>query len=184
MKLRLGLYLPDFPPTITPLGIAVHTQGLADYGPKRVRKTCQRMTEAGVAPWLIEQFREWALRLPAELCGWVDAAYAARIAAWAACAGRRLPNGKAISGAVIDGVKPSTFRIILHPEPFAVPQGVTAGASWADRIEVVAAYLDQHDTWLRRCDDLIAWELGNLIGIRHGFSPRVVGEEVGNKSPC
>ena len=185
MNLRLGAYDPALPPKHTPLGITVYAYGLDDYGPKRVRKTSQRMIEAGVALWIIEQFREWGLRLPEELPAWIDNAYTERINAWRACVGHRLPNGKTISNDKLNGVTPASFRIILHPEPFAVPQGgLTAGASWSDRVEVVAAYLDQGNTWLRKCDDLIAWELGNLIGIRHGFSPRVVGEEIGNRSPC
>lgn len=184
MNLRLGLYLPDFPPTVTPLGITVHTCGLLDYGSKRVRKTCQRMIEANVQPWIIEQFREWGLRLPAELPTWIDTAYTERMTAWGACIGHRLPNGHLVSAALLHSTPPTSIKVILHPEPFAVPQGKTAGASWSDRVEVVIAYLDQHDTWLRKCDDLIAWELGNLIGIRHGFSPRNVNEEIGNRSPC
>ena len=184
MNIRLGPYDPAYPPLTTPLGIVVHTNGLADYGPKRVRKMCNRMVDADVQPYIIEQFREWALRLPAELPTWIDTAYSDRLAAWHACRGCKLPNGTTISATVLDSVKPTSFRVILHPEPFAVPQGVTAGASWSDRVEVILAMLDQNDTWLRKCDDLIAWELGNLIGIRHGFSPRNPAEEVGNKTPC
>jgi hypothetical protein len=188
MNLRLGAYDSTLPPKITPLGIVYHEYGLSDYGGKRVRKTCTRMTEAGVEPYIIAQFREWALRLPVELPAWIDGAYERRMAAWRACVGKRLPNGRTISADILDRVTPASFRVILHPEPFAVPQGITAGFSYSDRVEAVGAYLGSYEgvpnSWLRKCDDLIEYELGNLIGIRHGFAPQRIEDEIGSKSPC
>ena len=188
MNLRLGLYLPDFPPTVTPLGITVHTCGLLDYGSKRVRKTCQRMIDEQVSDWIINQFREWALRLPAELPAWIDAAYTERLNAWQICVGKRLPNGKAISDDVLNRITPASFCVVLHPEPWAPAGVLTAGASWSDRVEVVVAYLGSSEgvanSWLRKCDDLFAWELGNLIGLRCGYRPKSVETEIGNGSPC
>ena len=143
------------------------------------------MVKQRVEPALIEQFEEWALRLPDELPLWIDQAYTDRLNAWRACVGRQLPNGTTISASVLDRVTPQSFVIKLHRDPFPVVQGVlTAGASWTDRIEVVVAYLDNDNTWLRRCDALIEYELGNLIGIRHGFAPQIAAHEIGDRSPC
>ena len=185
LKLRLGAYNPDAPPKRTPLGITVFTYDLDDYGPKRVRKTCQRMIEAGIADYMIEQFREWALRLPAELLGWADGIYRAQLDKWLDCVGHRLPDGTTIKRSVLDGITPASITIKLHAEPFTPPRGVlTAGAAWTDRIEVITALVDHDNTWLRKCDDLMAWELGNLIGLRCGYRPRSVETEIGNQSPC
>lgn len=185
LKLRLGAYDPTLPPKRTPLGITLYAYGLDDYGPKRVRKTCQRMIEAGVSDWLIEQFRGWALRLPAELPMWADTAYTVQVDKWLACVGRRLPDGTTVKQSVLSTITPASITIKLHETAFNTPQGVlTAGAAWTDRIEVVAALVDHDNTWLRRCDELFAWELGNLIGLRCGYRPRTVEAEIGNQSPC
>jgi hypothetical protein len=188
MNIRLGDFDGGLPPKITPLGITYFSYGLDDFGKNRVRKAANRMTEAGVQPYIIAQFREWALRLPAELPQWLDKAYSDRQTAWRACIGRRLPNGKQISADVLDRATPGSLRVILHPEPFQVPQGLTAGAAYDDRIEVVIAYLGayegQENVWLRKCDDLAQWEIGNWIGVQHGFRPMVVAQEIGSNPPC
>jgi hypothetical protein len=188
MNIRLGLYDSSLPPKITSLGITYFPYGLDDYPPNRLRKTCNKMTKLGVEPYLITQFREWAARLPAELPAWIDNAYTERINAWRACVGYQLPNGKTISKDVLDKVTPGSFKVILHPEPFQVPQTITAGAAYIDRVEVVIAYLGPYEgkpnAWLRKCDDLCQWEISNMIGIRHGFSPMDVSQEIGNRSPC
>ena len=185
MELRLGLYNHNAQPKRTPLGITVYTHDLDDYGPKRVRKTCNRMLAENVEQHLVDQFREWALRLPAELLTWIDGLYCAAIHQWSVCVGHHLPDGSTIKKTVLDSITPASFTIRLQPGPFQTPQGIlTAGASWTDRIEVLAAYLGSENTWLRKCDDLIAWELGNLIALRHDYHPSGVAGEVGNRSPC
>lgn len=189
MNLLLGPHDPQAPPKTTPAGITYYAYGLDEYSEKRInKKAVGRMVKANVEPWLIEEFREWALRLPTELAGWIDTAYFDRLTAWRACTGSKLPNGTTISENVLDRVTPQSFKVIFHPEPFAVPQGITAGYSQDDRVEVVIAYLGSYEgkvnTWLRKCDDLLQWEIGNLIGIRHGFRPQDPAQEIGSRSPC
>jgi hypothetical protein len=185
MKIHLGDFVEERTPLITPLGIMVHEHGLVDYGPKRVRKACNKMTVEGVSPAVIAEFRTWALQIPNDLCSWIDTVWAVRMQAWAECVGQRLPNGATISQTKIDDLIRKPPPIIMHADPFPVNGSVlTAGVAYDDRIEVVLAYLDQHNTWLRKCDDLIAWELGNLIGIRHGYRPSDPDKEIGNKVPC
>jgi hypothetical protein len=185
MIIKLGAYNPGAPPKTTPGGLLVYTYGLDEFGKNKIRKACNRMTEAGVEPYIIAEFREWATRLPIELLDWMDAEWRARLAAWRSCVGRSLPNGTRISSGTLNSLAANPPRVVLHPEPFLVPQGVkTAGAAYKNKIEIVIAFLDQKDTWLRRCDHLGAWEFGNLIGINHGFSPQNVGQEIGDKSPC
>lgn len=186
MNLPLGDYNPQAPPKISPAGLTYWAFGLDEYGPKRVKKKCvNRMVAEGVSPAIIAEFREWALRLPTELPAWIDTAWATRLNDWFACVGCRLPNGATITDTGLHSAIANPPKIILHPEPFRVPQGVlTAGAAYNDRIEVVIAFLDQHGTWLRKCDDLIVWEAGNWIARRFGFSPQDASQEIGSKSPC
>ena len=186
MKILMGSYNEQAPPKVTAAGISYWAFDLDNYGPKRInKKAVNRLTRAGVSPEIIATFREWALRLPAELSDWIDTAWQGRIDAWRACVGQRLPNGAEITASKLNSITPQSFKIIFHPEPFLVVQGVkAAGAAWADRIEVVIAYLDANNTWLRKCDDLLAWEFGNCLGIRHGFSPQDPTQEIGSKTPC
>jgi len=184
MDIKLGSYDSQAPPKITPLGISYFPYGLDDYGPKKVKRAVARMTEAGVQPYIIAEFREWALRLPTELQSWLDAAYQARMDGWRACIGHRLPNGKEITASVLDKITPVSFKIIFHPAPFAVPQGLTVdGCAYNDRIEIVIADLSNDNTWLRKCDALAQWEIGNLIARRFDYFPDP-DHEVGNHDPC
>ena len=189
MNLALGVYNSNADSKRTPLGIEYFPFGLDDYGPKRIRKKgINKMVEAGVEPYIIEQFRTWATALPENLPAWLDERFESRMAAWRACVGKPLPNGRLIDAKVLDGV-PGSFKVFLHPEPFPVMGGqITCGASYPDRIDVVAYYLGSSEgvpnSWLRKCDDLFEWEIGNLIGIRHGYSPTDVSQEIGSRSPC
>lgn len=143
------------------------------------------MTEQGVAEYIIAEFREWGLRLPAELATWIDKAYSERMADWRGCIGHYLPNGEQITASKLDKCSPDKLRVILHPEPFAVPQGVlTAGCAYSDRIESVIVYLDSGNTWLRRCDQICSWEFGNLIARNCGYSPQDASKEIGSRKPC
>jgi len=185
LNIRLGNYDAQRPPKTTALGLLYYPYGLDDFGKNKVRKACNRMTEAGVEPYIIAEIREWVPRLPAELPIWIDAAWTARMKAWTACVGSRLPNGKEITQGTLNKCAVNPPRVVLHPEPFLVPQGVkTAGAAYKDRIEIVIAYLDANNTWLRKCDDLIAWELGNWLGIQFDYRPQDVSKEIGNRAPC
>jgi len=188
MNLKLGTYVANAPAKTTPLGIVYWPRGCDDYGQKRVQKTCNRMVEAGVQPHIIDEFRAWALLLPTELPTWIDAAYTERITDWRSCIGKKLPNGKTITAGNVNKVTPRYFQIFLHPRPFLMTGRTEAGlvpaAAWDTRIEVLTAYLSDSNTWFRRCDKLIVWEIGNLISRNCGFSPMDVNQEIGHRRPC
>lgn len=191
MNIRLGDYDPNALIKTTPLGVRYLAHGLDDFGKNRIRKACVKMTNAGVADWIIDGFRLWATALPNDLPNWIDAAYLNRMTDWHACAGCKLPNGRVITTARLTAIQPSDLMIVFHDEPWPVSgrgNAVTCGAAYKDRIEVVDAYLGAYDgvenTWLRRCDQLIEWELGNWLGIQFDFSPQNINEEIGNKKPC
>lgn len=183
MDIKLGPYDPNAPPKITPLGLTYFDYGLSDYGPKKVKRAVARMTEAGVQPYIIAEFRAWALELPTELPDWLDAAFRARKDAWIACIGKRLPNGKEITAEGLARITPASIKVLFHPTPFAGPHGMTVdGLAYTDHIEVVIADLSNDNTWLRRCDHLAEWEFGNLIARRFDYFP-APNDEIGNHNP-
>ena len=185
MNIRLGDFDPTLPAKHTPLGICYEPRGLDDYGKNRLRKSLNKLRAAGIGESILAEFEPWARALPTELPNWIDAVYLARLKDWQESIGKRLPNGATITETGLARVVPSRVRIVFHPEPFPVVQGVlTAGAAYQDHIEVVIAYLDQHDTWLRRCDQLIEWELGNWIARQFGFAPQDASLEIGNHKPA
>lgn len=184
MNIRLGDYDQSLPPKRTPLGILYFPYGLDDFGKNRIRKAVRKMTEAGVLEYIVNQFKEWATQLPVELPSWIDAAYTARLADWRRCIGRKLPNGVTITASKLDSITPDSFKIIFHPEPFQSRGGLTVdGLATPDKIEVVIADLSDGNTWLRRCDQLIEWEIGNMISMRCGYHT-TPDKEIGNKNPC
>lgn len=187
MNIRLGPYDATSQPKRTPLGIEYNIHGLDEYGPRRVKKVAARMEAAEVAQYIIDDFERWATAMPSELPNWLDAAYMARMKDWQACVGHRLSNGTLIDLATLDSLLPEKVKIIFHPHAFPVPQRdnvLTDGAAYMDRIEVAIVSLESNNTWLRKGDVLVEWELGNWIARQFGFSPQDDRLEIGNKRPC
>lgn len=185
MNIRLGDYDPTLPPKTTPLGITYYPYGIDDYGPKRVRKAIRKMRLASVAEYIIAEFEPFALALPDELANWIDTAYVRRMNDWRLCVGSRLPNGRMITDEKLDTLTPSKIRIIFHAEPLVISTGEeVASAAWVDRIESVMAYLSNENSWLRRADKLVEYEIGNWIGIQFSYYPHDTANEIGHRKPC
>lgn len=173
----------------TPLGIRYIAHGFDTPKQKRIAKTIRWMQKRGVPNALIEEYRQFALKLTeshAVIPQMIDAAFSQTRSVYIGC------DGKWKSAAL--QIKPSDILVSVEAAPVWSEHWKTyaAGLAWGSKNLIQAVNVSANGIMsepksagpLRKFSDLMFWEMGNYFSFKAGHRINTPADELGSSSPC
>ncbi len=171
----------------TGAGVRYDDRGFDAYRKNRARKTRRWMLELGLPAPIIDEFDAYARQItqPAHLALALDRAFTRTRDRFLAC------GEWSKAARVAHLVTPGSITVYVEPAPWLAPQGVyTNGLTTTDGKAIRAVVCQVNainrpaSAWLTTFDRLVEYEMVNLFGLRAGYRPRTVADEIGSRDVC